>query len=307
MNVNQKLLLFQVTHVLSTDLSCFGMRSLKGLFANPRASYQPRIQVLSDLHLEVGQQYSSFDFPVSAPWLVLAGDIGRLIDYEAYLDFISRQTERYERVFLVLGNHEFYGLSHQAGIERARELVVESRLGGKVVLLHRNQWDDPELGSDLTILGCTLWSHVPDPAREIVRYKVQDFKKIEGWSPEKHTEQHEIDLGWLHKRVRELAITAPGRHVLVVTHHAPTMKGTSAPRNEDNPWSSAYATHVLQEEGGGLWRQVKVWIFGHTHYCTDFMVGGVRLLANQRGYVHLGVGERKIGQHEFDPSFCIDV
>ncbi|ROV94747.1 hypothetical protein VMCG_08897 [Cytospora schulzeri] len=291
------------------------MRSLKGLFFDREARYQARIQVLSDLHLEFGLQYSSYDFPVSAPWLVLAGDIGRLIDYEAYLDFLSRQTERYERVFLVLGNHEFFGLDHQAGIEKAHELVVEPRLGGKVVLLHRNQWDDPEPGSNLTILGCTLWSHVPDHAREIVTYKVNDFKKIEGWSLEKHLEQHEIDRRWIHDRVQELTTTAPERHMLVVTHHAPAMKGTSAPRNEDNPWSSAYSTDILPGMDGESWRQVNIWVFGHTHYSTDFVVDGVRLLANQRGYVLLGSStyerekaeERKIGKHEFDPAFCIDI
>lgn len=293
------------------------MRSPRGLLADQRASYhKPRIQVLSDLHLEVGQQYLSFDFPVSAPWLVLAGDIGRLVDYEAYLHFLNRQAERYDRVFLVPGNHEFYGLDHQAGIKKARELVMESRLGGKVVLLHRHQWDDPGPNSSLTILGCTLWSHISPHAREIVRHKVKDFSNIKEWSLDKHIEQHETDLGWLHERLQELATTAPERHVLVVTHHAPAMKGTSAPRNEDNLWSSAYATDLLQgEEAGQLWRQVKVWVFGHTHYCTDFVVSGVRLLANQRGYVLLGssaherelAGERKFGMHEFDPAFCVDV
>lgn len=252
------------------------MRSSNDLLSCRKANHRSRIQVLSDLHLEVGQQYSSFDFPVSAPWLVLAGDIGRLIDHGAYLDFFSRQAGRYERVFLVLGNHEFYGLDHQTAIDKARELVADPRLGGKVVLLHRDQWDDPEPDSHLTILGCTLWSQVPDHAREVVRHKVQDFKKIERWSLENHTEQHNEDLSWLHGRVQELASTAPERDVLVVTHHAPAIKGTSAPRNEDNPWSSAYATDVvLQGKGGGLWGQVRVWVFGHTHYSTDFVVGGV--------------------------------
>ncbi|ROV90800.1 hypothetical protein VPNG_09839 [Cytospora leucostoma] len=273
-----------------------------------------RIQVLSDLHLEAGQQYASFSFPVSAPWLVLAGDVGKLIHYEAYSDFIFQQTQRYERVFLVLGNHEFWGLDHQTGTEKARELVMEPQLGGKVILLHRNQWDDPETGSKLTILGCTLWSHIPDDARDIVRSKVNDFKHMEGWSVDKHNEQHVKDLRWLEDRLEDLATTAPERQVLVVTHHAPAMKGTSAPRNESNPWSSAFSTDVLGDEKGH-WTQVRAWIFGHTHYSTDYVVNGVRLLANQRGYVLPGTsahdiemaGERKYGPHEFDPSFSIDV
>lgn len=46
-------------------------------------------QVMSDLHLEVGQQYTSFRISPCAPYLILAGDIGRLSDYVAYRDFLS--------------------------------------------------------------------------------------------------------------------------------------------------------------------------------------------------------------------------
>lgn len=46
-----------------------------------RLDPRPQVQIMSDLHLEVGQQYASFTFPTTAPFLMLAGDIGRLIDY----------------------------------------------------------------------------------------------------------------------------------------------------------------------------------------------------------------------------------
>jgi hypothetical protein len=74
-----------------------------------RLGRRPRVQNLSDLHLEVGQQYATFTFPATAPFLLLAGDIGRLIDYDAYRSFLELQVARYKKVFLVLGNHEFYG------------------------------------------------------------------------------------------------------------------------------------------------------------------------------------------------------
>lgn len=46
-------------------------------------------QINSDFHLEVGQQYFSLQVPASAPYLVPAGDIGRLVDYDSYLDFLK--------------------------------------------------------------------------------------------------------------------------------------------------------------------------------------------------------------------------
>ncbi|KAM3511886.1 hypothetical protein MY11210_004504 [Beauveria gryllotalpidicola] len=60
-----------------------------------------RVQILSDLHLEIGQQYASYTFPVTAPYLLLAGDIGRLVDHDNYLIFLEAQTARYEVVLLV--------------------------------------------------------------------------------------------------------------------------------------------------------------------------------------------------------------
>src|SRR3954465_12501273 len=85
-------------------------------------SESPSCQILSDLHLEVGQQYGSFKIPPAAPYLILAGDIGRLIDYDAYLGFLAIQTTNFDKVFLVLGNHEFYSLSFTTGLVQARKL-----------------------------------------------------------------------------------------------------------------------------------------------------------------------------------------
>ncbi|KAI9163648.1 hypothetical protein HJFPF1_05270 [Paramyrothecium foliicola] len=51
----------------------------------------PCIQILSDLHLEVGQQYSAPAFPASPPLLLLAGDVGCLADKDEYLKFLQRR------------------------------------------------------------------------------------------------------------------------------------------------------------------------------------------------------------------------
>ena len=64
-------------------------------------------QILSDLHLEVGNAYSTIDVPAEAPYLILAGDIGRLVDLADYAKFLERQIDRFDLIFLVLGNHEF--------------------------------------------------------------------------------------------------------------------------------------------------------------------------------------------------------
>lgn len=137
------------------------MNKIRSIFTKPENGVT--FQILSDLHLEVCEQYSSFDINPSADYLVLAGDIGRLVDYELLLQFLFVQTTRFKLVFLVLGNHEFYGTSFITGIESAKRLEKEISLEGKLILLQKRRYDIPD--STITILGCTLWSKIPGEKR----------------------------------------------------------------------------------------------------------------------------------------------
>jgi len=274
--------------------SPFSIFSRMHFFSSKSSS--PSFQIASDLHLEVGQQYSSFKIPPTAPYLILAGDIGRLIDYDSYLAFLASQTAQFELVFLVLGNHEFYGLSIAAGINQAQKLEQEAVLSRKLVLLHQTRFDVPN--STTTILGCTLWSNIPDNAREVVQTKVKDFQKILSWTVDSHNQAHESDLAWLIQHTakigRDNSSRAKGdqkRNVLVVTHHAPSVEETSSLKNVKNPWSSAFATNLLEEASN--WKGIKMWIFGHTHFTTEFKKCGIRVISNQRGYVL----PQKMGDH----------
>ncbi|RDW92721.1 uncharacterized protein DSM5745_00043 [Aspergillus mulundensis] len=169
------------------------IRSLLRKDSTPSAS----LQVLSDLHLEIDQQYTSFKIPVPvhAKHLVLAGDVGRLVEYDNYRAFLKQQTDQFELVFLVLGNHEFYNDTFAAGLERAQRLEKEPCMNGRLVLLNQRRFDIPE--SSVTVLGCSLWSRIPDWCRDMVRMKIQDIEKIRGWSVDGHCAAHTSDLPWL--------------------------------------------------------------------------------------------------------------
>lgn len=262
-------------------------------------------QILSDLHLEVNQHYSCYEIPACAEHLILAGDIGRLTDYEDYRNFLQRLIDRFKLVFLVLGNHELYNETFEMGIKKAMELEQDPALNGRLIVLHQKRYDVP--GSNVSILGCTLWSKVPQELADIVQSKVKDFQRIADWSVEDHNARHDSDYAWLMKEINSIQLEneATGkrsrqRSILVVTHHAPSLQGTSSPKHAQSPWSVAFGTDILSKIPGG----VKVWVFGHTHYTTDFMEKGVRVVSNQRGYVlpwsdpkaHSGFDVRKVIQ-----------
>ena len=250
---------------------------------------------MSDLHLEAGQQYATFEIPVaaSARYLILAGDIGRLVDHEGMSQFLRRQTAAFDKVFFVLGNHELYGLSYDEGLQRAWELAAS--VGEKLILLQQGHHIIRESGRQVHVLGCTLWSYIPEEKKGEVAARVQDFSNIIGWSVDSHNRHHEEDLAWLKKRLsaltEEAKINEEQVEVVVVTHHAPCVKGTSNPQHVGNPWTCAFATDVLDGWGRDTaWlSRVRCWVFGHTHYTSEVRLKGLTVISNQRGYVLPGV------------------
>lgn len=248
---------------------------------------------MSDLHLEFSNQYSTFSIPPAAPFLILAGDIGHLADYESFLGFISTQCRQFSRVFLVLGNHEFYGLSRSEGLRRAASLEQEPDLSGRLTVLNRTRVTLEEYG--ISILGCTLNSSIPPEAEEAVTGRVKDFQRIEGWTIASHNKEHSLDVSWLESQIKLIRHdkNTSEHKILVVTHHAPSVQGSSKPIHDGNPWGSSFATDLLGIEDKPALSDVQWWVFGHTHYCTEFSKANVRVVSNQRGNVLPKVTENR--------------
>ena len=263
-----------------------------------------QIQYVSDLHLEVAQQYDKFDIPPKAPFLVLAGDIGRLIDYDGYLNFLMKQCGKFRKIFLVLGNHEFYGTSRASGLLEAQRLVNEPTLNGTVVLLEKRRYDIED--SNVIVLGCTLHSSIPIEKREIVNAKIQDFQKIRNWTIDEHNDEHFRDVKWLQSEIEKIRNAEGGKtaRIVVVTHHAPVCNGTSRPEHSKNPWSSAFATDLVRNEKFEAFADVRVWIFGHTHFTNYMHVGKVKIISNQRGYVFPGAPSPKPDNARLSQRLC---
>ncbi|KAG5291483.1 serine/threonine phosphatase [Histoplasma ohiense] len=241
-----------------------------------RSRKSVRFQIMSDLHY--------FHIIPCAARLILAGDIGRLADYEAFRNFLCIQCKNFVEVYLVLGNHEFFGVSRQEGLRLADMLQQEPELKDQLIIMNRTRVDL----QDLTLLGCTLHSQIPPEAEEIVRYKINDFRRIVDWTVADHNAEHAKDVKWLADEITSIRKTESGlkRKIVVISHHAPLTKGTSKSSDECNPWSSAFATCLLlgRKEISYL-DDVQWWVFGHTHNSTESICGQVKLVSNQRGYV----------------------
>lgn len=148
---------------------------------------------------------------------------------------------------------------------------------------------------NITILGCTLQSYIPPEAEQIVRLKINDSRRIKDWTVAAHVAEHVKDVKWLTDEISSIRKEEadPTRKILVVTHHAPSTNGTSDPSHEKNPWSSAFATDLLDSNEISCLNDVSWWIVGHTHHSSESTRGSVKLVSNQRGYVFRKVEETR--------------
>ncbi|RAL04946.1 uncharacterized protein BO80DRAFT_451889 [Aspergillus ibericus CBS 121593] len=128
---------------------------------------------------------------------------------DLHLEFPIKQTDRFNLVLLIPGNHEFYNGTFTAGLEKARHLEREPSLNGRLAL------------------------KVPCELTNIVRLSVDD-----------HNISHDSDLAWLleeiyliHKENEKADNPSKKRSISVVTYHAPLLQRTSSPQHAQTPWT----------------------------------------------------------------------
>lgn len=254
-----------------------------------------KFQIMSDLHLETPKTratYTDFKLEPICPNLVLLGDIGE-VQHDQLFEFLETQLLHFDRVFFLLGNHEPYGLQYTDAVNRVRKFaaVVErerkakgSNLGA-FLLLNRNRYD---LDRRVTVLGCTLFSHITNDQTESVSRFVSDFAEIQEWNVDSHNAAHERDLKWLNAQVSEIARNEPDRKIVIFTHYSPTkLAEANVHRHLKDAAGvgSAFVTDLSQQV---CWKSklVKLWAFGHTHFNCNFFdaATGKQVIANQKGY-----------------------
>ncbi|KAH7308988.1 Metallo-dependent phosphatase-like protein, partial [Stachybotrys elegans] len=250
------------------------------------------IHILSDLHLESPKGYDLFTISPRAPYLALLGDIGNVVPHkDEVLAFLTEQLRQFKAVLFVPGNHEAYYSTWEKTLTILRDFQEEvgrdSSLG-EFVLLDRGVFHPP--GTNTFILGCSLFSRVPNESQMAVEMVINDFYLIQDWTVAKHNDAHVRDLTWLNDQVAELDAHQNASTIIILTHWSPSRHvNVNDPRHIGSRITSGFSTDLMNEPCFTN-AKVKVWAFGHTHYNCDVEiergdgVGKLRLLANQRGY-----------------------
>jgi len=261
-----------------------------------------RLWILSDLHLELQEE---IPLPIpDADVCVLAGDVTAPL--EASFAWAVDRIGGHMPVVMVPGNHEFYGDSVAGGIYRG--LKAYSR-DPRVHLLV----NDCVVLDGARFIGSTLWTdYALDASRTSPAARDSDIawamRSAEGllmdhqkiaredgswlrWSPADARAAHQTARTYI-ESVLEVPHEGP---TVVVTHHAPS-RLSIAPRFLGSPLNPAFASDL----SATIMRyRPDVWVHGHVHHSTGYMLGETQVVCNPRGY-----GDENPA---FDPALVLEV
>jgi len=265
-----------------------------------------RVHVFSDLHLEFGRCEFAPEVRSGerADLVLLAGDIhtrrrGPLWAAETFL----------QPVAMILGNHEAYGDSLYASIAAQRKSAESA--AETVRVLERETWTLTVAdGTPVRVIAATLWTDfalfgedrqagMMDEAHRAMN----DFQMI-GIIDSQRKQERPLapsDCLRLHRESRdyiERELMEPFDGVtIVMTHHAPSRR--SIPESWwGDPINAAYASDL---EALIARTRPQLWVHGHIHASSDYVIGSTRVICNPRGYFpsQLNPG--------FDPALTVEL
>lgn len=250
-----------------------------------------KLCIMSDIHLEFAG--IEIPHPKEEQILVLAGDVCLL---QQQCEFLQQVSGMFHYVIYVFGNHEFYDGDILAERMKTQDFIKKESLQNVFLLENATKEID-----DVVFICATLWTDFDNEnpnAMLAAQYGMNDFQVIfDGhgvFTPLRALEFHKLS--------REFIFHAAEKHsskkIVVVSHHAPSFRSVPDEYTGDR-LNGAYATALDERIETSL---INLWIHGHIHAPSDYMIGRTRVFANPRGYV----GYERCNE-SFNPSCVIEV
>ena len=123
---------------------------------------------------------------------------------------------------------------------------------------------------------------IPEPDMYLVQRGMNDFRQIlyngRRFTPDDFNQEHEKCLKFLKQAVE----VSTAKHIVVVTHHLPTLKVVAA----QHMGSVLNGAFVIELGNYIAESRIDVWIYGHSHSNIDTTIGNTRVVCNQLGYIY---------------------
>ncbi len=267
------------------------------------------VKFVSDIHLE-------FDVPMDpgeGDILILAGDIlcARHLDGEdptlspyggEYLRFLDKASKGYNRVLMVMGNHEHYGYN----VDKSYD-TISRNLPSNIRLLE----NECEIIDNWMFVGATMWTdcNKGDPITLThLNDGMNDFRTVR--KADGASRFLSVDSYVIHRRSREYfdrminEAGETGKQVFAITHHAPHENSVMEYYKDDHVMNGGFRSDlsdIMMDRP-----QLRYWVHGHMHNTSDYMIGDCRVMANPRGYPRTRDG--RIFENEgFNPKWKINL
>lgn len=199
---------------------------------------------------------------------IVAGDISEWNQQSKW--FLEECSIHYERVFFVLGNHDYYLLSNNQknkygnSINKVKELIDSIKHLANVV--HLDGYI--AIYKDVSIAGHSMWYDLPTP-EDKAWYNANSNDSLyvygEGGRRTSYKE--------LYKKAMEWYITMDGLNIDVMVSHFPPVN----PPSSNKKHVACYITEVPFLTG-------KHWVCGHQHIQEEFKVQDTKFYMNPLGY-----------------------
>lgn len=276
-----------------------------------------KIQIANDIHLEFDPGPGNFTLP-GGEILLLPGDVcvatylrkertDKLARKHAKVCrmFFDHTCARYEKVYMIMGNHE-----HYHGIFDYTAEVLREFLEGTNVTLLDKEW--VKLKEGWSLFGGTLWTNYNNRdwfAMHAAKDKMNDHtiikqvKPVAGvygdylgrFLPNDAADEHDKCMKAFAEGVYDMDRIDDNK--IIMTHHAPCAKSVH-PRFAGDLLNYAYYTELSNEMLDNP--TIKYWLHGHMHDNWDYNVGECRVLCNPRGYQGYALNEGFILNFELE-------
>ncbi len=248
------------------------------------------VQYVSDIHLEFhdkqnkGALSPEMFIKPSAPYLALVGDIGipELASYKVFLQWCS---QNWKKVFLVAGNHEYYNVRCPVKTDMATKKEQIRQICEGLPNVHFLDCDSVSLPEyNVRVLGCTLWSDIPDEIKQKALLSMNDarqilYEKEMPLTPHLFSELHRKEKEWLHQEIQ--LCQEKNERCLVLTHYLPSFELIH------EKYQGHFLNACFASNSEDLLRPPVVgWICGHTHTGMKKTIHGVPFVLNPFGYPH---------------------
>jgi len=250
--------------------------------------------LISDIHLELYPKAKDIISKeiVKDKILLLAGDIGNPSS-NIYKTFITDMSNKYEKVFIVTGNHEYYqkyekkddiNKYYRYDMDQVDNMINKFVLTlSNVHFLQRQSF----IHNEIRYLGCTLWSL----SDSILSKYMSDYEYIKDFTTKISNNLFVQNVEWLRTELNKESDAYYA--TVVITHHLPSNKLIHK-QYEEHPLNSFFASNLDE-----LVEKADLWVCGHSHTSNYIKIGKCKCYMNPIGYSSESSG--------FNPNLTIDL